>query len=72
MPGGPVVKMALQCRGGWSIPGLGTMTPHAVGELSLQTTTTEACVLWSPQNTTTESVHCNERSRMTQLRPEAN
>ena len=48
------------------------MIPHAVGQLSLQTTTTEACVLWSPQNTTAESVHCSERPRMMQLRPEAN
>ena len=67
-----MVKMALQCRGGWLIPGLGIMIPHAVGQLSLQTTTTEACVLWSPQNTTAESVHCSERPRMMQLRPEAN
>lgn len=66
-----MVKMALQCRGDWSIPGLGTKTPNAVGQLSLQTTTTEARVLWSPRDTTTESLRRNERSSMTQLRPGA-
>ena len=37
----------------------------------LQTTTTEARVLWSPRDTTTESLCRNERSSMTQLRPGA-
>ena len=46
-PGGPVAKNSPSNTGdGGSIPGRGTKIPHAVGQLSLGTTTT--------RNTTTE------------------
>ena len=41
-PGGPVVKNPLSNAGDLgSIPGQGTKIPHAVGQLSLHTTTTD-------------------------------
>ena len=42
LPGGPVVKNPLSYEGDvGSIPGWGTKIPHAVGQLSPHTTTTE-------------------------------
>ena len=42
-PGGPVVKNPPSCAGdAGSIPGRGTKIPHAAGQLSLCTATTEA------------------------------
>ena len=43
-PGSPVVKHPLANAGDTgSIPGWGTMIPHAVGQLSPSATTTEPC-----------------------------
>ena len=45
-PGGPVVKnLPYNARGTGSIPGQGTKIPHAMGQLSLRTTTTELTCL---------------------------
>ena len=53
-PGGPVVKNPPANAGDvGSIPGQGTKTPHAVGQLS-------------PRATTTELVRLNERTRVPQ------
>ena len=42
VPGGPVVEIqAYKAGDAGSIPGQGTKIPHAVGQLSLCTTTTE-------------------------------
>ena len=58
-PGGPVVKNPPANTGDMgSIPGQGTRVPHAVEQLS-------------PSATTRESLCCNERSCMWQLRPKA-
>ena len=80
VPGGPVVKNPF-CHAGdaGSIPGRGTKIPRAAGQLSPQAATTEptchnyrAHVLWSLRATTREEPACrNERSRVTQLRPDA-
>ena len=44
-PGGPAVgSPPANVRDTGSIPGLGTKTPHAVGQLSLHTATTEGQV----------------------------
>ena len=54
-PGGLVVRNPLSNAGSvGSIPGWGTRIPHAAEQLS-------------PQTATTEPMHCNERSYMTQL-----
>ena len=50
------LKFALQCRGLGLIPGQGTKIPHAVEQLSLHTTATEAHTVWSLCATTRESV----------------
>ena len=44
LPGSPVVRICLPMQGTQFDPWSG-MIPHAVGELSLRATTTEACVL---------------------------
>ena len=57
-PGGPVVK-SLPCniRHMSSIPGWGTKIPHATGQLN-------------PHSATRDSVRCNRRSHVPQLRPD--
>ena len=43
-PGGPMVNLPSNAGDTGSIPGQGTKIPHATGQLSLHTTTTElAC-----------------------------
>lgn len=55
-PGGPVVKNPPAHTGDTgSIPGLGTKIPHATGQLSLCSATTEP-VLQSPEATTTKAL----------------
>ena len=44
-----------------SIPGQGTKTPNSSEQLSPHATTAEAYVLWSPQATTTEPIHHNQK-----------
>ena len=71
-PGGPVVKN-LSCNAGDTGPilGRGTKIPHASGQLSPRTTTTEparlnyrAHALWSPRATTREKpVHAPQQSK---------
>jgi len=46
-------------------------TPHAVKQRSPCATTTKACALWSPCNTTRELVCHSERSQVPQPRPSA-
>ena len=86
-PGGPVVKNPLSNEGDMgSIPGRGIKIPHAEGQLSPHTTTTEptchnyrAHMLWSLRATTREKTVCHNerphmpqrRSRMPKLRPNA-
>jgi len=54
-PGGPVVKNPPTNAGDTgSIPGQGTKIPHAVEQLILCTTTTEACMPWCLFFTSTE------------------
>ena len=68
-PGGPVVKnLPCNARDVGSTPDEGTKIPHAVEQISLHATTTEAHTLWSPHTTTREPVGHSERSCMTQQR----
>ena len=55
--GGPVIKN-LPCNAGdvGSIPGRRTKIPHATKKLILCASMTETPVLWSPCNTTVESL----------------
>ena len=70
-PGGPVVKNPPSSVGdGSSIPGRGTKIPHATGQLSPRTATTEpvSSRAHAPQ---LESPHtATARSRVPQLRPD--
>ena len=86
-PGGPVVKNPPSSAGDLgSIPGRGTKIPHAAGQLSPDTTTTELVRLDNRARVTQtteptcpgarapqlerENPHCNKRSRMPELRPD--
>ena len=62
----------LPCNAGdvGSIPGRGTKIPHAAEQLSPCAVTTEP-QLWRTHATTRESMQCNERTQMTQRRPDA-
>ena len=66
-PGGPAVKN-LSCNAGDAslIPGQGTKIPHAAGQISLHATARE-----KPVRQNEEPAHCNERSCLPQLRPDA-
>ena len=72
-PSGPVVKNPPSNAGDvGSIPGGGAKIPHAVGQLSPHSATTEPACSWSPCATTREKpVRHNERSCLPQLRPDA-
>ena len=81
-PGGSVVKNPPSNAGdAGSIPGRGTKIPHATGQLSLRTTTTEpSCHSWreacallleKPSCHSEEPICHNERSHVPQLRPDA-
>ena len=82
-PGGPVVKNPPYSAGDMgSIPGQGTKIPHAAGQLSPRATNYRAHAPWSLCTTTREekNLHAttrqkparrNERSHVTQLRPDA-
>ena len=69
-PGGLVVKnLSNNARdAGGSIPDQETKIPHAVEQISLHATTTEAHTLWSPHTTTRELVGHNKRSCVAQRR----
>ena len=63
-----------RCRKLGSIPGQETKIPHATGQLSLHTTTTEAHVLQSPCTTTRPSTAAKEphdTMKILPLRPQA-
>ena len=69
LPCGPVVKNPL-CNAGDTglIPGWGTKIPGVAEQLSLNATTPEACVLWSPLDTTrvshnTTKAQCHQISK---------
>ena len=46
--------------------GRGHVPPTSGGQTLMPQLLNESHELWSPQNTTRESLHCNERSLMTQ------
>ena len=64
-PGGPVIKnLPSKAGDAGSIPGWGTLIPHAMGQLSRSASTID------PVTTTGEKfAHHNERSQIPQRRP---
>ena len=73
--GGPVTKNPPSNSGGMgSIPGWGTKIPHAMGQLSPRTTTTEnlgPSTRKKPEGCNERSHMLQQRSHMPQLRPDA-